>query len=150
MNLVMNLSYFYFNHKFLYKRHIKLFSLTRIFALFVLSNFVHEQVVIKNFTMKNYRVNLNDLFDQDEDFLFESPHFTALIKKVKVDFEYLVNPIFDLEDIVKNATPDIEAKYAKSANGDFQGLNSADLIPLYHSTFNTPTSRNRLVYDKML
>lgn len=100
--------------------------------------------------MKNYRVNLNDLFDQDEDFLFECPHFTSLIKKVKVDFEYLVNPIFDLEDIVKQATPEIEAKYAKSKDGSADSFNSADLIPLYAQTFSTPSQRNRLVFDKMV
>lgn len=69
--------------------------------------------------MKNYRVNLNDLFDQDEDFLFENEHFRALIRKVKTDFEYLVNPIFDLEDIMINAKKDIDQKYAKPADGRY-------------------------------
>jgi hypothetical protein len=53
--------------------------------------------------MNNYRVNINDLFDQDEDFLFENEHFRAMIRKVKNDFEYLVNPIFDLDDIMAKA-----------------------------------------------
>jgi hypothetical protein len=58
--------------------------------------------------MHYYRVNINDLFDQDEEFLFENEHFKALIRKVRNDFEYLVNPIFDLEDIVKQANPVID------------------------------------------
>ena len=65
--------------------------------------------------MNSYRVNINDLLDQDEEFLFENPHFCALIKKIKMDFEYLVNPIFDLDEIMKRANPIIDAKYMKSA-----------------------------------
>ena len=56
-------------------------------------------------SMHTYRVNINDLFDQDEEFLFESPHFRAMIKKIKNDFDYLVNPIFDLEEIMKSSIP---------------------------------------------
>jgi hypothetical protein len=67
--------------------------------------------------MNGYRVNLNDLFDQDEDFLFESDHFKALIRKVRNDFEYLVNPIFDLEDIMKEAKPEVDNKYQKDSYG---------------------------------
>lgn len=57
-------------------------------------------------------MNINDLFDQDEEFLFESPYFRAMIKKVKNDFDYLVNPIFDLEEIMKShIPPEVEQKY---------------------------------------
>lgn len=58
--------------------------------------------------MTNYRVNLNDLFDQDEDFLFENEHFRALIRKTMNSFEYLVNPVFDLDEIFKNADPKVD------------------------------------------
>lgn len=101
--------------------------------------------------MNNYRVNINDLFDQDEDFLFENEHFKALIRKVKNDFEYLVNPIFDLEDITKNAQASIDAKYAKSATeGWKQQFNQGDLIMVFKETFNSPTFKNRMAYDKMI
>ena len=81
--------------------------------------------------MNNYRVNINDLFDQDEDFLFENDHFKALIRKVRVDFEYLVNPLFDLEEIVKSAKPEIDAKYQMDPNGKDTMMNQGDLISLY-------------------
>jgi len=47
--------------------------------------------------------------------LFESPHFKALIKKIKNDFEYLVNPIFDLEEIMKPGSipTEVEKKYTQ-------------------------------------
>ena len=61
--------------------------------------------------MNNYRVNINDLLDHDEDFLFENDHFRALIRKVKNDFDYLVNPMFDLDEEIALANPIIDAKY---------------------------------------
>lgn len=67
--------------------------------------------------MSNYRVNINDLFDQDDEFLFENEHFRALIRKTQNDFEYLVNPAFDLEEIFKNARKDIDEKYSKPKAG---------------------------------
>ena len=98
----MNLAYFTFNYKFMFKRHTAFFSLPRIFVFFVLSQLLHEQFVVKYMSMNTYRVNINDLFDQDEEFLFESPHFRALIKKIRNQYDYLVNPIFDLEEINKS------------------------------------------------
>lgn len=35
-----------------------------------------------------------------------------MIKRIKNDYEYLVNPIFDLEEIMKSAIPkEVEKKY---------------------------------------
>lgn len=67
--------------------------------------------MIKQVAMNNYRVNINDLLDQDEDFLFENEHFRALIRRIRNDFEYLVNPMFDMEEIIKGARPDIDQRY---------------------------------------
>lgn len=150
MNVSLNIAYFYGNYKFMFRRQVPFFSLPRIFVLFVLTQLVHEQIILKNVTMNNYRVNINDLFDQDEDFLFENDHFKALIRKVRVDFEYLVNPLFDLEEIVKSAKPEIDAKYQMDPNGKDTMMNQGDLISLYRQTFNSPSLRSRLLYDKMI
>lgn len=61
--------------------------------------------------MNNYRVNINDLFDQDEEFLWENEHFRALVRKIKTEFEQLVNPNFDLSDVMKNADPKVDQLY---------------------------------------
>jgi hypothetical protein len=61
--------------------------------------------------MDQYRVNVNDLFDFDEDFLFENEHFRALIRKTHREFEHLVNPVFDLDEIYKNADKSIDDLY---------------------------------------
>jgi len=61
--------------------------------------------------MNNYRVNINDLFDQDEEFLYENEHFRALVRKIKMEFDHLVNPNFDLEEVMKGAKPEIDALY---------------------------------------
>ena len=131
LNISFNMAYFYFNYKLLFKRATPFFSLPRIFLIFVVTQLLHEQVILKHVTMNNYRVNINDLFDQDEDFLFENDHFKALVRKIRNDFEYLVNPIFDLEDIVKSAKPEIDQKYKKDANGWDIKMNQGELINLF-------------------
>ena len=52
--------------------------------------------------MENYRVNVNDLFDQDEPFLFNNIEFRRLIKRMHDRYVHLVNPNFDLSQIVQD------------------------------------------------
>ena len=148
MNVLFNLAYFYVNYKLLYRRHVPFFSMTRIFCFFVLSQVLQEQLIVKQVHMHQYRVNINDLFDQDEDFLYDNEHFRALVKKVKTDFDHLVNPIFDLEDAVRDVSPQTEAKFRVPAQG-YVPMDGHELIYLYANTFNAP-SYSRLVYDKMM
>ncbi len=63
--------------------------------------------------------------------------------------EYLVNPIFDLEEIFKNARADVDQKYAKVTDGQYPVMGTEDLMDLYSQTFNAPL-RSRFVYDKMI
>ena len=77
-----------------------LFSLSRVLLFFLGSHLLHENLILKHVAMNNYRVNINDLLDLDEEFLFENESFRSLIKKVHDDFEYLVNPIFDVSEVI--------------------------------------------------
>lgn len=129
LNIVLNISYFYFNRKILFRK-VPFFSLIRVFVIFALSQFLHEQVILKQMVMPTYRVNLNDLFDQDEDFLFQSDHFKALIRKTYNNFEYLVNPVFDIEEVFKDAKPEVDHLYKKPEDAATL-MNQGDLITLY-------------------
>ena len=60
-----------------------------------------------------------------------------------------MNPVFDLEEIVAKANPAVDAKYMKSATGSRQ-MDQADLIAVFQQTFNSPSIRSRLAYDKMI
>ena len=52
-----------------------------------------------------------------------------MIRKVKNDFEYLVNPIFDLDDIMAKANQAIDQKYKKSPlDGWSDQMNQGELI----------------------
>lgn len=52
--------------------------------------------------MHKYRVNINDLLDNSDDEngveLYENEHMRAIVKKIKNEFEYLINPIFDVDE----------------------------------------------------
>ena len=97
--------------------------------------------------MNNYRVNINDLLDLDEEFLFENESFRSLIKKVHDDFEYLVNPIFDVSEVIQTAKPSTPKD---PTQGWEVKMSQGDIIPLFQQTFNAPSMRNRLVFDKMV
>ncbi|CDW79965.1 UNKNOWN [Stylonychia lemnae] len=147
-NVLFNLAYYFFNYKFLLRRHIYLFNLPRIVCIFFMSLFLQEQLITKLVTMNNYRVNINDLFDIDEDFLFQNEHFRAMIKKIKVEFDQLVNPIFDMDEIIKDVSSQVSDKYKIPAGG-YQQMNEGELILLYSMTFNAP-ARSRQQYNQMI
>ena len=63
LNLMFNLSYYFFNHRFLFRRTVPFFSFPRILVFFLVSQILQEQFLIKYLVMNNYRVNINDLLD---------------------------------------------------------------------------------------
>ena len=63
--------------------------------------------------MNQYRVNINDLFDCDEEFLYDNEDFRAYIRKVYQQFEYLVNPVYEIEDLITEPDAKIDQKYAE-------------------------------------
>ena len=67
--------------------------------------------------MTEYKVNINELFDQDFDFLFSNEHFKALIRKTRRDYAYLINPAFDLDDIIGKEVPEVDNLYKKPKEG---------------------------------
>ena len=50
-----------------------------------------------------HRVNLNDLFDQDEKFLYTNPYFRAMIKNMCSNYSQHVNPNFDISSITNES-----------------------------------------------
>jgi hypothetical protein len=53
---------------------------------------------------KDYRVNINSLFDRENRFLYENQHFLALIRRIHNKYNHLINPAFEIdpEILVKN------------------------------------------------
>jgi hypothetical protein len=100
---------------------------------------LHDQVIVKQIMMNNYRININELLDSDEEWIYENEHFRAIIKKIKDEFEYLVNPIFDVEEAIQNISPEVSKKYKTPDDGYFP-MNQADLILIFSQTFNAPRS----------
>ena len=94
-----NAGYFLFTRRLLYKKQVALFSIPRVCLFFLGSHVIHENLILKHVQMNKYRVNINDLLDLDEDFLFENPAFCELVRRVNDEHEYLVNPIFDVSGV---------------------------------------------------
>ena len=100
LNLSAQVSYYLVMNKFMFKQSVKLFYFPRVLLAYMMIQFGHEQIFVKRYMMENYRVNVNDLFDQDEPFLFNNIEFRRLIKRMHDRYVHLVNPNFDLSQIV--------------------------------------------------
>ena len=82
VNLSLQVSYYIFMNRYMCKSNVKLLSFVRVIFTHLALGFAHEEFFIKRHFMKTYRVNVNDLFDQDEQFLFKSMEFKKLIKRM--------------------------------------------------------------------
>ena len=85
-----------------------------------------------NHLQKIHRVNLNDLFDQDEKFLYSNPYFRAMIKNMCQNFAQHVNPNFEINQIT-NETKLQQPKY-DIPKAD-QPYNSSDFARQYNALF---------------
>ena len=70
LNFTAQVAYYLFNNRYMYRSSVRLFSFWRIFAFYAGFHLGHEHLFIKRYFMHSYKVNINDLFDQDEPFLF--------------------------------------------------------------------------------
>lgn len=81
LNFSFQVAYYLLRNRFMYQKSVSLFSFPRVLLCYAFIHVCHEEVFIKRYFMHTYRVNLNDLFDQDETFLFENLSFRRLIKR---------------------------------------------------------------------
>ena len=100
INLTAQIAYYLFRNKFMFNRSVKLFSIWRVFLMYLPIHYGIEEVFIKRNLARKYTVNINDLFDQDEPFLFNNDTFCGLIRRMHENHIHLINPHFDLSAIV--------------------------------------------------
>lgn len=99
-NLAIQLAYFFVERRFLGPA-ARLFSLPRILIVYIFARQFYTQEHIKKRGQFEHRVNINELFDQDYDFLFENDAFKTLIKTVVEEHSHLVNPDFNVHVLSK-------------------------------------------------
>ena len=69
-NIACNVAYYFFNYRYLFRRNISFYNIPRVITIFFISNYLQQQLILKQVMMNNYRVNINELLDCDEEFLF--------------------------------------------------------------------------------
>lgn len=69
---------------------------------------------------RDYRININNLFDQDEQFLYENDHFKCLLRRLITRHNNLVNTAFNIDDNIMEEDKDIDDFYR-----DFDNLESS-------------------------
>ena len=92
----MQVCYYMFRNRFMFNKNVKLFSFLRVLLAYGMITIGHEEIIVKRYLQHSYRVNVNELFDQDEPFLFSSVSFKRLIKRMHDNYAHLINQNFDL------------------------------------------------------
>lgn len=95
--LFSNTLYYYHLRHLFPGQFIKFCSVPRTLALFfIYYNIRMSQVTIPH-VRAHYKVNINHLFDHDEQFLYGNDHFKALIRRINTKYPYLINPDFEID-----------------------------------------------------
>ena len=102
-NISLQTFYYLLMNRYMIIKSVKLFNVARIFMFHTLIYFFHEEFFINRYLMNSYKVNINDMFDQDEPFLFQSKAFKSLIKRMHDRHVHLVNQNFDLSSITQDS-----------------------------------------------
>jgi hypothetical protein len=144
----VNSLYYNVQRRVMFNTSIKLISPLRLIGLFFLMDAVYRETFIKGYFAQKYEVDLNPLFDCDEDFLYENSAFRALIKKVAKESEFLVNPNFDLSSIRNEHKNVYFKKYLKNAPPE--SIDISLLMKSYSSAFNMPYSFTTDAYSSMM
>jgi hypothetical protein len=96
-NVGVNIGYFLFAK--LISLPVRFFSIPRILGTFIGTQILYQDFdVTKRILAKKFYVNINELLDLDEEFLFEEPRFRKKIGKIHRKFQDIVNPNFDLSE----------------------------------------------------
>lgn len=101
-NLGLNFLIYYVGNR-VFKSPTLLCSFQRLSIIFVLSYFLYDELVIKTHIANTYRVNINDVFDNGDEFLLKNISFMRKIKYIDEKLPHLVNPNFDLSEVTKIA-----------------------------------------------
>ncbi len=116
-------------------------------AMFFLLDAIYREVLIKGVLAQGYEVDVNPLFDIDEEFLYSNEAYRALIKKIATHYETLISPNYDLTDIKEQEN----AFYTNNLSGKtFSKPEFGEMIPLYLQAFNMPMSWMTDAYTNMM
>ena len=107
--------------------------------------------------MDDYKVNINDLFDSNESFLFKNDRFKRLLKRTANKFNYLVNPNFDLSEVAsvklpKRPVKSIEtlSKNEKRLRDPQERITRGDLMKIYTKVFAMPGAHSEAGFPRMM
>lgn len=93
----LNLLYYYFVKYRSRGKSLRFCSFPRTIMLFGLTMYTVAKYKAEPKVEKEYHVNINDLFDSDEPFLWENPHFKALVRRIQNSKPHLINPSFEID-----------------------------------------------------
>ena len=107
----LNFAWYYGMRRYYRGQPFMFNRITRTFTLFALFGASQYRLVAEPKLAKNYRVNINHLFDRDESFLYENPAFRSAVRRINDKYTHLINPAFEVSDHVTNLTTSEDKKF---------------------------------------
>ena len=151
-NFFAQVGYYLFMNRYMFLRNVPLFYFPRVFLFYGMFHIAHEEIFMKQYFSQSYHININDLFDQDEPFLFQSMQFKLLIKRMHDRHTSLINPNFDLSPVVQD--PDLliaaHAEPAGRKKHPPRHFTSSDVISYFNNTFNSKGRYRHNPYQRMV
>ena len=70
-------------------------------------------LLVKDKFDASYRININNLLDQDEAFLYENEHFRGLVRRIHKLHPSLINPHYEIDAAILKPVKEIDQKYSE-------------------------------------
>lgn len=95
-----NFAYYYFMRNVYFSNKIKLLSFPRFLLLFIVSDLLYSEAMIKSHYLSHHYVDINPLLNTDDLFMYQDPYYKALIKRVLNNYPHFVNDNYDFDEIL--------------------------------------------------
>ena len=95
---MLNTGYYFLFRNFYANTTFHFAKLSRTFFFFTMYHFAYLGLKIEPVFKENYKININNLFDRDYDFLYKNEHFRGLVRRVFRLYPDLINPNFEMDE----------------------------------------------------
>ena len=83
-------------------------TIKRSICIFVVVELILREWYARPKCKKDYRVNINDLFDRDDHFLYENKMFKGLLRRISNHHGHLINTSYDIDGSILKANEPID------------------------------------------
>jgi len=108
--ILINIAYFFLLRGYYANTTFHFAKLSRTCLFFVFGHFYLTNKRKKKID-ETYKININNLFDRNETFLYKNVHFLGIIRRIQNLYPDLINTSFEIDDSILKPVKEIDSKY---------------------------------------